>query len=144
LQTQASRRNFIRELNTQESGGGYYGQFDIDQLDSRGSTTAAHEFGHMLGYFVDKGIPTVQSPGASENDVNSHAWKDPNPSKGIPDERGYIMNKSKNMDPSNRHVMDAEFSRLNGGNGVRLPTNIVQVEIVDPNKSRQYKDPLQK
>jgi len=69
---------------------------------------------------------------------DSHAWKND------PNESNYIMNRNTQTDPSIRHVMDVELSRLNHGNGVRLPTNNDQVEIVDPNKSRQYKEPLNK
>lgn len=131
-------KNFARLVDGGGSNfdGGYYGQFDINQLNERGSTTAAHEYGHMLGYHVDKGADPQSGPNFAKYDNESHAWKDD------PKERYYIMSRSgalnTNEEISKRRVADVEYSRLNNGGGVRLPTHNSKVEIVNPNKPRQY------
>ncbi|MFN4316148.1 MAG: hypothetical protein ACK4E0_17800 [Chitinophagaceae bacterium] len=116
---------------------------DIYDLNNRGTTTAAHEYGHMLGYFVDKGIPTNRSAGFQEFDNDFHALR-----SGEPSEEGYIMYRNtyeggSNAQLSKRQVHGAEFSRLNGGKGLRFPTHngvngSGKVMIVDPSKPKEY------
>lgn len=94
-------------------------RLDVGQLFSLGTTNAAHEFGHILGYFVDKGIPTMDIPGANEMDNDHHAWKN------LLKEKYYIMSRHKEIrgndqESSKRRVMDKEISRLNHGQGIRL------------------------
>lgn len=60
----ADNKNTAVNFMALVEGGGPFteensGKFDINQVenDGYGSTNAAHEFGHMLGYFNDKGVP---------------------------------------------------------------------------------------
>ena len=102
-------------------------QFDVSDLYSQGTTMAAHEYGHILGYFIDKGITSQNDPLYAIYDNNKHAWKND------PKERLYIMSRATNLtltgDVVNRRVMDFEFRRLNQGHGIRLGTNNSTVTI---------------
>lgn len=125
---------------------GNSGKYDVGQLDKNGSNTAAHEFGHLLGYNVPKGISMMQSPGAVEHDNDSHAWR------SEPQEANYIMSRVHGGDQSQRRVDASEYSRLGGGwerrstvsynegrrtgfGGLYTPTRTTNnVPIVNPNK----------
>lgn len=98
------------------------GYLKIDQLNSRGTTTAAHEYGHMLGYYVDKKNSTTDDQ--TRNDDNNHAYRS---------EKDYIMARPPGIEAyPNRRVHGEEFKRLNGGNGIAVPKNSKQVPVVDP------------
>lgn len=125
---------------------GNSGKYDIARLNEDGSTNAAHEYGHLLGYNVPKGIPTMQSPGAYEMDNDNHA------DRSNPEEARYIMSRVHGADQSQRRVDAAEYSRLGGGwqrrstvssnegrqtgfGGLYTPTRTTNnVPIVNPNK----------
>ena len=96
---------------------GNSGKYDVGQLDKNGSTTAAHEFGHLLGYNVPKGIPTVQSPGAVEHDNNNHACR------SVPEESNFIMARIPGADHSQQRVNAIEYTRLGGGQERRSTTS---------------------
>lgn len=109
---------------------GNSGFFKVEMLDKLGSTDAAHEFGHLLGYYYDKGVPTIITPddptgAASKTDNDKHALRDD------PEERYYIMCRSKaeGVDLSKRRVNGKEYSRLNNGKGIRTSDKIRPVKI---------------
>jgi|SRR6218665_442206 len=55
---------------------GNSGKFNIEQLNdpTKDNTVAAHEFGHMLGYYIDKTHPDGKSNSVADG-FNTHAWK---------------------------------------------------------------------
>ena len=82
----------------------------------------------MLGYSVNKQNKTDADRAAYDND--NHAWR------GVPEQQHYIMSRptSSAVDLSRRRVNPIEYSRLNGGGGLRTNTSVTPVMIVNPNK----------
>jgi len=132
------------------------GEFSTQQLDERGSTTAAHEYGHMLGYNIDKKFkdgkyyPEIAGQ-------NGHAWKNAGEDYFI---MGGYSSDGVQTDPSKRRVNPVEYTRLGGGTerrgtvsraeglqtgfgGLYTPTHTTNnVPIVNPDKpltNRIYK-----
>lgn len=105
-------------------------RIDVSDLNKNGSTTAAHEFGHMLGYDVKKGNVTANGKRDAEaihqNDTDHHAWRQSEPY--------YIMSRSFTADASKRRVDPIEYSRLNGGKGLTIKSSRTPVLIVHPNQ----------
>ena len=105
-------RSYVTELTNS-------GEFNIDQLESSNYTVAAHEFGHLLGYYVDK---RHTGPGGDgqlhrEDGPRTHAWY------GL--ERGFIMGQG--LIPGEeqlRRVHGEELMRVNWGRGFHYNTNI--------------------
>jgi RHS repeat-associated protein len=93
------------------------GEFNVNQLESTKYTTAAHEFGHMMGYFVDKRHTWPGGDGRlhSEDGADTHAWTY---------ERGFIMGRGAVVgDESQRRVNGEELLRINWGRGLHFKTN---------------------
>jgi len=103
---------------------------NVKELDNRGSTTAAHEFGHMLGYDVKKGNlnkdGTKDGIAINQNDNDHHAWRQSEPY--------YIMSRSFTVDASKRRVDPIEYGRLNGGKGLTIKNSRTPVLIVHPDQ----------
>jgi len=143
-------KNFMSLDGTSSSveDGSNSGEFSIQQLNERGSTTAAHEFGHMLGYNIDKKF----KDGSYHPDIvgdNGHAWK-------IEEEKYFIMGGYSigdvQTDAGQRRVHAIEYTRLGGGierrqtvtwkeglktgfGGIYTPTNTTNnIPIVNPDK----------
>jgi RHS repeat-associated protein len=102
--------------STQTDDEGAPSEFNISNLESSNYTTAAHEFGHVLGYFIDKRY----SDGTLHNDVlgfQTHSYHNHG-------EENFIMGSGTNGDNSTRRVYAVEYSRVNGGNGIAMPTHL--------------------
>jgi len=96
------------------------GEFNVDELESTNYTAAAHEYGHMMGYYIDK---RHLGPGGDgrlhfqEDGPVTHAWKQ--------SERGYIMGYGAEVgDERQRSVHGEELERINWGRGLHFATNI--------------------
>ena len=81
-------------------------KFRQNQLDTRGSSTVTHEYGHMLGYHVSKN--NKDDFARFKNDTDSHAWR------SDPEESNYIMARISRADHSQRRVHALEYTRLGG------------------------------
>jgi hypothetical protein len=97
-------------------------EFNVEELESSGYSVAAHEYGHVLGYFVDKPLGT---PGTKEYDNNialmgfkTHAYRND------PNEQYFIMSSRNLTDPTPDRVHAVEYQRLNGGSGIYMPTHL--------------------
>lgn len=112
---------------------GNSGEFNIAQLNDpeKGSTTAAHEFGHMLGYSIDKRHSDGKSYPVVDGE-STHAWRNQGEDYFIMG--GYGRDISNPMNQSKRRVDPIEYTRVNGGGGVRTPTTTTKVSIVNPQK----------
>jgi hypothetical protein len=89
--------------------------FNIELLESTNYTDAAHEYGHMLGYFIDKinyppGGDGQLHPG--QDGPQTHAWRNQNEDK-------FIMGGYNGMGPF-RRVHGEEYNRINWGRGLNL------------------------
>jgi|GEM_PF-3716326 len=128
--------NFMALVNEDFSGfkygasssvpeGGNSGYYLISQLNNRGSTSAAHEFGHLLGYNSPKSGPFIK-----EDDEN-HANRST--------EGNFIMARPlKNEDQNTqRRVNYAEAGRLNSGQGLGVTSTSLKL----PNGKYVYYHP---
>lgn len=116
---------------------GNSGEFNIEQLNDpqKGSSTAAHEYGHMLGYYIDKKHRDGNYYPATDG-FNTHAWKNQG--------EDYFIMGGYSGDQSKRRVDPIEYTRLNGGierrekegaGGLYTPTYTTNyVPIVNPKK----------
>jgi hypothetical protein len=99
--------------------------FTLAYLREHGSTAAAHEFGHMLGYRVDKTFAGPQDPQRIKKDDTGHA------DRSKIEERYYIMSRSHDLTEIGiclRRVAAVEIKRLNQGNGIHLSRNMQVVQ----------------
>ena len=105
--------NFMALLNDGKGSKalGNSGRFDIADLDKYGTTTAAHEYGHLLGYHLEKGFDkNTNERILGQMDDEDHA------DRSNSEERGYIMSRIHGgADHSKRRVHAIEYARLGGG-----------------------------
>lgn len=100
----------LSEKASSEVPSGNSGTYNVKDLDNHGSTTAAHEFGHILNYI---------NVGQVSTDVDARAdniWHANNET-----ETGSIMARPRTtdgkVDLSKRRVTTTDQKRINGGNG---------------------------
>lgn len=97
-------------------------EFNVNELEESSYRTAAHEYGHVLGYYVNKGLGV---PGTKEYErnysimgSNTHAYRND------PQEAYFIMSSNNQSDPTPDRVYAVEFQRLNNGGGIYMPTHL--------------------
>jgi len=82
--------------------GGNSGQYDVGHLDSRGSRSAAHEYGHLLNYFRQI---------VGDNDGGDDAMH-ANPTT---ESSSTMARNPGRVDPQTSRVNTRDIKRLNGG-----------------------------
>lgn len=99
----------LSEKAGSEVPSGNSGTYNINDLDNRGSTTAAHEFSHILNYINFNQVSPDINPNA---DNEYHADNE--------SEKLSIMGRplrAADGDLSKRRVTTTDQKRINGGNG---------------------------
>ena len=100
---------------TQLDDNAFPSELSVPDLELTQYTSAAHEFGHVLGYFINKAYQ--ENPGAAVEDhpnitgFDSHAYNH---------EIGFIMLPGNRGNPELRRVHAIEYKRLNGGAGLYM------------------------
>jgi RHS repeat-associated protein len=132
--------NFMGLDGSESHARGNSGEFNPDELYKTGSTVAAHEFGHLLGYY-NKNNKNYANANPQDG-FDTHATYDAS-------EQFFIMQKRNiigvDMLSSKRRVDPSEYSRLNHGLGIRTNSANKPVPIVvDPEgaKNNQNKNNL--
>lgn len=125
--------NFVGLDNEDQStASGNSGNWNLAHLYSKekGSSVAAHEFGHLLGYY--NGSNNNYANKVAEDNFTTHATY-------AIGEKNFIMRSKAPGGPhddSKKRVSMAEYPRLNGGKGVRINNaNIPMPIVVDPSRA---------
>jgi RHS repeat-associated protein len=104
----------ITTSHTQENDLGRASAFNVNELLMSNYTTAAHEYGHLLGYYVlDKQTDDGRAWGKDEDSKygsRTHAWYKE-------DEKNFMMGSGG----ADRRVDALEWTRLNQGRGFYSP-----------------------
>ncbi|MEI9811074.1 MAG: hypothetical protein WDO16_26075 [Bacteroidota bacterium] len=97
--------------HTQLRDGDDPGAFNWQQLEATNYTTAAHEYGHVLGYFTGE---KIYKDGSQRPDLNGFT------THSIKDEFNFIMNLVRDGQATltGRRVDALEYTRINGGAGL--------------------------
>ena len=88
--------------------------FNISQLENTNYVTAAHEYGHVLGYYVKEKIFT-EGEHRERPDLLGYT------THALPHETTFIMAVANQSNESSRRVDALEYTRINGGRGLNYP-----------------------
>jgi hypothetical protein len=108
------------ESHTQILDQSRHSEFNVDLLESSGYTDAAHEFGHVLGYYLNK---FTMTDGSRNPKLVEVLGTETHSNFKYPEEANFIMAPFNPLNPFSRRVDAIEYKRINGGKGLNFASH---------------------